>query len=329
MLYFKPMSGEVVCISHKEDADGIGAASLIKQAFGGSTKLVDYTNMMDILEGLKNESLQTLYICDLGLSKAIQDKFIDVLTALRNKGVEITYIDHHDIDETIKKKIESLGVNFVHKTDECTTVHVYNTYKSKLDGNSSFLASIGAITDHMEDKPIASSLIEGFDWLFTLLESTILAYIITSHQKDDEYLVNLVDSLSKSMYPHEILNAFEFVNQQARKITEAIEYIKKNMKLMSNLACVDITGYDVVVVNFVPGLAGKDVGITYKLRPENGIYVLSIRGTKSCKIHLGRLVNTVTTELGGSGGGHEKMCGGSIPKDKIDAFLKRFDSKLA
>src|SRR5437764_91302 len=33
---------KIVCLSHKEDADGIGAASLIRQAFGGETKLVDY-----------------------------------------------------------------------------------------------------------------------------------------------------------------------------------------------------------------------------------------------------------------------------------------------
>ena len=32
---------KVICVSHKEDADGIGAASLIRQAFGGETKLVD------------------------------------------------------------------------------------------------------------------------------------------------------------------------------------------------------------------------------------------------------------------------------------------------
>ena len=318
-----------VCISHKEDADGLGAAALIRQAFGTETILVDYTTMMTELEKLKNDStIKNLYICDLGLSKAIQDQFIEVMTFLRSMKVEITYIDHHAIEENIKIKIQSLGINLIHNIDECTSVHVYEFFKTRLSGNSAFLAACGAITDHMENQPTASSLIEGFDWLFTLLESTILAYVITSHQKDDEYLVNLVDKLSQSSYPHEISDALEFVNHQARQITEAIEYIKKNMKLMSNLAYVDITGYDVVVVNFMPGLSRKDVGLTYKLRPESGVCILSVRGTKSCKIHLGRLINTITTELGGSGGGHEKMCGGSIPKDKIDEFLKRFDSKI-
>ena len=319
-----------VCISHKEDADGLGAAALIRQAFDTETVLVDYTSMMTVLEDLKNDpTIKNLYICDLGLSKSIQDQFVQVLTSLQSREVKITYIDHHVIDGSVKTKIQSLGVNLIHNIDECTTVRVYDTFKTHLSGNSAFLAACGAITDHMEDKPMGSSLIEGFDWLFTLLESSTLAYIITSHQKDDQYLVDLVDKLSKSIYPHEIANSFEFVNQQVKSITNALENIRKNMKIMSNIACVDITGYDVVVVNFVPGLSGKNVGLTYKLRPENGIYVLSVRGTKACKIHLGRLINTVTTELGGSGGGHEKMCGGSVPKDKIDEFLKRFDFRLS
>ena len=33
---------KVICISHKEDADGISSAALIRQAFGGDAILVDY-----------------------------------------------------------------------------------------------------------------------------------------------------------------------------------------------------------------------------------------------------------------------------------------------
>ncbi|NHI02578.1 Phosphoesterase [Candidatus Nitrosotalea sp. TS] len=78
---------KVVCISHKEDADGIGAASLIRQAFGGDTKLVDYPGLMTELEQLRNdESIKTVYICDLGLSKTNQDQFVELLKELRKKA---------------------------------------------------------------------------------------------------------------------------------------------------------------------------------------------------------------------------------------------------
>ena len=41
---------KVICISHKEDADGISSAALIRQAFGGDAMLVDYPGQMEALQ---------------------------------------------------------------------------------------------------------------------------------------------------------------------------------------------------------------------------------------------------------------------------------------
>ncbi|HSD04361.1 MAG TPA: DHHA1 domain-containing protein [Nitrosopumilaceae archaeon] len=321
---------KIVCVSHKEDADGIGAASLIRQAFGGETRLVDYPGLMNELELLKNnESLKTLYICDLGLSKTNQDQFIELLKVLRKKKVSITYIDHHDLDEKLKKKIRALGVKLIHKIDECTTVQVYGAFKSKLTDHSAFLAACSAITDYMEDRPLGSKLLQKFDRQFTLLEATVLTFTITSHQKDNEYLLYLVDELSESKYPHDIPNSFEFARIQAERISGVIQKVKQNMKKMKNLAFMEVTDSGAsMVVNFVLGMSGKDVGVSYKLREDHGIYAVSVRGSRSLKTHLGRIVNPLATELGGSGGGHDKACGAVIPKDKIKIFLKKFNSKL-
>ncbi len=321
---------KVICVSHKEDADGIGAASLIRQAFGGETKLVDYPGLMNELEQLTNEdSLKSLYICDLGLSKTNQDQFVELLKKLRRKSVSVTYIDHHDLEDSIKKKIQYLKVKLIHQINECTTVQVYSAFKSKLNDHSAFLAACSAITDYMEDKPIGSKLLQKFDRQFMLLEATVLTFTITSHQKDSEYLLYLVDELSNSKYPHDIPNAFEFARLQAEKISNIIQKVKENMKKMKNLSYMEVTDSGAsMVVNFVLGMSGKDVGVSYKLREENGVYAVSIRGSKSCQIHLGKIVNVLATELGGSGGGHDKACGAVIPQDKIVTFLKKFNSKL-
>ncbi|MGI0066494.1 MAG: DHH family phosphoesterase, partial [Nitrosotalea sp.] len=189
----------VVCVSHKEDADGISSASLIRKAFGGETKLVDYPGLMNELEALKSdEKLKTLYICDLGLSKSNQDQFVELLKALRKNKVAITYIDHHDIEEPIKKKIKALKVKLIHTINECTTVQVYNAFKSKLSDYGSFLAACAAVTDYMEDRPIGAAQLQRFDRQFVLLEATVLTFTITSHQKDPEFLLYLVDELSDS-----------------------------------------------------------------------------------------------------------------------------------
>jgi RecJ-like exonuclease len=285
---------------------------------------------MNELELLKNnDSLKTLYICDLGLSKTNEDKFVELLGELRKKRVLVTYIDHHDLDEKIRKKITALKVKLIHDISECTTVQVYGAFKSKLNDHSAFLAACSAITDYMEDRPKGSKLLQKFDRQFALLEATVLTFTITSHQKDNEYLLYLVDELSDSKYPHDIPNSFEFARIQAEKISGVIKKVKENMKMMKNLSYMEVTDSGAsMVVNFVLGMSGKDVGVSYKLREEHGIYAVSIRGSKSCKIHLGKIVNVLATELGGSGGGHDKACGAVIPKEKIMIFLKKFNSKL-
>ncbi len=320
----------VVCVSHKEDADGISSASLIRKAFGGETKLVDYPGLMNELEALKSdEKLKTLYICDLGLSKSNQDQFVELLKALRKNKVAITYIDHHDIEEPIKKKIKALKVKLIHTINECTTVQVYDAFKSKLSDYGSFLAACAAVTDYMEDRPIGAAQLQRFDRQFVLLEATVLTFTITSHQKDPEFLLYLVDELSDSKYPHQINNTFEFARVQAERISGVIQKVKDNMKKMKNLSYMEVTDSGAsMAVNFVLGLSGKEVGVSYKLREEQGIYAVSVRGAKSCKIHLGRIVNQLATELGGSGGGHDKACGAVIPKDKMATFLKKFNAKL-
>ena len=46
----KPIKTKTVCLSHKEDADGICSAALIREAFGGDAVLVDYPGQMAALE---------------------------------------------------------------------------------------------------------------------------------------------------------------------------------------------------------------------------------------------------------------------------------------
>ena len=322
---------KILCVSHKEDADGISAAALIKQAFGGDTVLVDYPGMMDALSKIKeNERLRTLFICDVGLSQKNQDEFIELLAHLRKNRIKITYIDHHDLDTKIIKQIEKLKVKVIHDINECTTVQVYDAFKSKLDDHAMFVAACAAVTDYMEDRPKGSKLLQIFDRQFALINATVLTFNITGHQKDSDYLLYLVDELAESRYPHEIPNTFEFAQIQVTKLASIILQVKKSTKKMKNLAYMEVMDSGASgAVNFVLGLSGKDIGVAYKERTEKGIYAVSIRGSKSCKFHLGKIVNPLATFLGGSGGGHDKACGAVIPKDELKKFLKEFNARLS
>ncbi len=326
----KSTRSKVVCLSHKEDADGISSAALIREAFGGDSVLVDYPGQMEALEQIAaDEKLKTLFICDLGLSKKNQDQFVEILAQLRKKKVSITYIDHHDLDSQIIKQLEKLKVKMIHDINECTTVQVYDKFKSKLSDHASFVAACAAITDYMEDRPIGSKLLQIYDRQFALINATVLTYNIVGHQKDPDYLLYLVEELSESKFPFEIPNTFEFAQIQVAKLAEMIAKVKKGMKTMKNLGYMEILDAGASgAVNFVLGLSGKDVGIAYKERVDHGIYAVSVRGSKSCKVHLGKLTNNLATSLGGSGGGHDKACGAVIPKAKIKTFIKEFNKLL-
>jgi len=319
-----------MCLSHKEDTDGISSAALIRQAFGGDTMLVDYPGQMKGLEQVaRDEKLKTLFICDLGLSKKNQDEFVQILSDLRKRKVSITYIDHHDIDSKIFKQLEKIGVKMEHNINECASVLVYNKFKSKLSDSAAFIAACAAITDYMEDRPIGSKLLQIFDRQFAQINATVLTYNIVGHQKDPDYLLYLVEELSESKYVHEIPNAFEFAQIQVEKLAKIMTEVKKNLKIMRNLGYMEISNSGASgAANFVLGFSGKEVGVAFKERVDHGIYAVSVRGSKNCKLHLGRIINILATDLGGSGGGHNKACGAVIPKSKIKIFLKEFNKKL-
>ena len=286
--------------------------------------------MVDALELLRNDKkLKKLFICDLGLNKQINDNFVELLTELRKKRVSVTYIDHHDIDSKVITKLKKIKVKLIHNISECTSVLVYDTFKKKLSEHSSFIAACGAITDYMENKPLASKLLQMYDRQFALVNATVLTYNIVGHQKDPDYLLYLVDELSESKFPHEIPNTYEFAQIQVGKLAEIMSKVRKSMKVSKNLAHMEVLDSGASgAVNFVLGFSGKDVGVAYKERVDKGIYAVSVRGSPSCKTHLGRLVSSVAADLGGSGGGHDRACGAVIPKEKMKKFLREMNSKL-
>jgi RecJ-like exonuclease len=217
----------------------------------------------------------------------------------------------------------------IHNINECTTVLAYDKFKTKLSDHAAFIAACAAITDYMEDRPLGSKLLQIFDRQFALISATVLTYNIVGHQKDPDYLLYLVEELSESKYPHEIPNTYEFAQIQVEKLAKMITKVKKDMKTMKNFGYMELSDSGASgAVNFVLGLSGKDVGVAFKERVDHGIYAVSVRGSKNCKAHLGRIINDLATDLGGSGGGHNKACGAVIPKAKIKTFLKEFNKKL-
>jgi single-stranded DNA-specific DHH superfamily exonuclease len=325
-----------ICISHREDVDGISSAALIKIAFDVNTiVLLDYANMIKTLRNMVSNiydgtnRIDQLFICDLGLSKKNENEFVKILKEIIEAKCKVTYIDHHDLDKKILADLKRNGVKLVHSTDECTSIHIYNKYKRKFSSYSAFLAAAAALTDYLERRPIASNLVSRFDRQFLMLEATALSYMISSSQHDIDFLMKIVDDLSQEKYPHDIEGGFLRAERHARKVLTVVKSIEDSIRLGKNLAYVQINSElpSSMVVNFVLGASGKPVALVYKTKEDINSCIISIRGSNECKVHLGRIVNSLSSTLSGSGGGHEKACGAVIPKEKFSEFIKQLDKK--
>lgn len=326
------MSG--VCISHKEDVDGICSAAVVKAAFDISKViLVDYANLISRLEktAAMLDNIEQLFICDLGLSKKNEQKFAELLDRIVSAGTEVIYIDHHDISKETLHTLKKADVTLIRTIEECTSMQAYTKYKKKLPEHAAFLAAMGALTDYMENKPLASAIVSRFDRQFLMLESTALSYMISANQHDDAFLIKIVETLSKMKYPHDIKGGFEIAEKFAKKVANAVESIQESVVKLDNIAyapsVVELSSS--MVVNFVLGSSGKPVAMVYKLKDDIKSYVLSIRASADCKVHLGRLTNEFASELGGSGGGHDRACGAVIPKANLQKFIETLNKKIS
>ena len=328
----------IVCLSHKEDVDGISSAALIKAVFKTKSVivLVDYANIIQNLQKLALSSAterrtDRFFVCDLGLSKKNERKFLEIVGKIVSSGSKVTYIDHHDLSMETALALKNLGVVLIHTVEECTSIQVYNKFKKKLKSHAAFFAAAGALTDYMENKPIATSIVSRFDRQFLMLEATALSYMISASQHDSKFLGRIVDTLADMKYPHEIEDGFSIAEKYAKKVSEAVKKIEESTVRMDNLAYMqgnlDLSAS--MIVNSVLGASERPVAMVYKLKGDINSYIISIRGSKDCKPHLGRLVNDIASDIGGSGGGHDKACGAVIPKDKLDQFIQILNKSIA
>ena len=390
----------LVCLSHREDVDGILSAALIKAAFKSNrtqTVLADYANILSRLQKIadnstadaahllksnftktnapslspaslknnegsslsitesryirneskgentnenadapenklrKKDQLKRLFICDLGLSKKTQGKFVHIVKEIIFKGIKVTYFDHHDISAEVKKELKESGVTLIHSVEECTSVQIYNKFKNKLNSHAAFFAASAALTDYLETRPLASTIVSRYDRQFLMLEATALSYMISSNQHNEDFLLKAVDTMADMKYPHEIEGGFDIAEQYAKKVAEGVRAVQGSIVTKKNVAYTqsvsDLSAS--VIVNFVLGISEKPVAMVYRLKEDIGSYIISIRASNTCPVHLGRIVNEVASNMGGSGGGHEKACGAVVPKDKLEEFIDAIDRSVA
>jgi RecJ-like exonuclease len=314
------------CISHVKDVDGVASAALVVAAKGGTFSLTDYDDLLKEIDSVP-ASATGVTICDLGTNASNFDEFVARVGALA-KRLPVVYIDHHYLTDEAKKKIVGAGVELHHDVDDCSAVLTYLTYKGGLPPAARLLALYGAVTDYMDGSARASRMMETFDRQFVLLESTILSYALAKNGRDLGYPDMLVKELALMKAPHSIDDVGKDALEQAEVIRKLAEEVKSKGTRLGKLAYMkteeSATGN---VAKLLIGAFDVQLGVAYKEK-TGGIAEFSLRSTSESKIHLGKEIGLIAQKHGGSGGGHERAAGCSVPSAEIHGLLADLERRM-
>ena len=307
------------CISHRKDVDGLGSGSLAVAATGGQIVLADYDDLVQSLRRIPDDA-DRVVISDLGADSADFPLFLAEIERL-SRHAKVTYVDHHFMSDEVKRKVEETGVQLVHDTAECASMLTYRTFKDLLPDRAKLVALYGAVTDYMDDAPMAKRMMERTERHFVLLEATLLSSALGNRGDEDGYPEALVGELSKMKHPHEIEGVPEAAVAQLVKEAHLAEEVKAAAKRKGRLAYVVMGGYSTSIVSkVVLGAFDVMVGVAMKEK-QAGWYEVSLRSVSESKLHLGQAIGKIAAQLGGSGGGHMRAAGCRIPTSRAEEMI--------
>ena len=313
------------CLSHRKDVDGLGSGSLAVAATGGEILLTDYDDMVENLRRIPDDA-ERVVISDLGADSADFPQFLAEIKRIA-AGAKVTYIDHHFLSEEAERKLKRTGIQLVHNVRECASILTYETFKDILPEEARLIALYGAVTDYMDDSPVARKMMERSERHFVLLEATMLSFALGNHGDEGGYPETLVRELAKMKNPHEIEGVPESALAQLAKEASLGEEVKAGGVKKGKLAYIVIENNSTSIVSkVILGAFDVRVGVALKQK-QPGWYEVSLRSTSDCKIHLGRTIGKIAARLGGSGGGHRRAAGCRVPSSRMEEMISALVKK--
>ena len=314
------------CVSHRKDIDGLASASMSVAATGGKLILSDYDDMVDNLRKVPDDA-DRVVVTDLGADSADFPLFLKEMQRIA-KHAKVTYIDHHYMSEAAKRKLRKAGIQVVHDVRECASMLTYKTFGGELPEQARLNALCGAVTDYMDDSPMAKKLMEKGDRHFVLLEATMLSLALGNRAEEPGYPESVVAELASMKHPHDMAGVPEAAVRQLAKEATLGDEVKKWGTKMGRLAYMVTTQFSTGnVAKLLIGAFDVPVGVSMKEK-NPGWYEVSLRGTSECRVHLGRTIAKVVGRMGGSGGGHRKAAGCRVPTSRADEMLKALSKKV-
>jgi len=295
-------------------------------ATGGKIILTDYDDFVDNLRKVPDDA-NSLVITDVGADSADFPLYLDEIKRIA-RHAKVTHIDHHYMSPSAKSQVRKVGVRLVHDVTECASMLTYKTFKQVLPERARLIALCGAVTDYMDDSPMARRLMEQGDRHFVLLEATLLSEALGLKGAEEGFPEMVVGELAKMKHPHEIRGIPEAAIEQLKREAHLGEVVKERGRKVGHLAYMVTDEYSTgSVAKLLIGAFEVPVGVAMR-EQQQGWYEVSLRSTSEARIHLGKTIGRISARLGGSGGGHRKAAGCRIPVSEADEMLKALATKV-
>ena len=321
---------DVICLSHREDPDGIVSAVLIKHLFNAEIYLVDYAELLIELKKIaKNKNLSKLFICDFSITPNIQSEFMVLLEDLSKQNIPITYFDHHKISNELRQKLNELKIDLINSETDCSSAIIFNHHEKNIEPYFTFLTSCASITDNLENGPIGKKIISKYEKMYLYLNSSILWFHIRNNQNNPSKLYQIVDNLADKKSPYEILDDYSSLKSHLKILENKYVNIQKNTISFENFNCIEISdGKFSDNADKLLATSNKNISLVYKKNNKDMSVDLVILSNDESEKNLGSVINSISKKFNGAGGGDKRKSAAVIPQKYFENFLNELDSNL-
>ena len=311
-----PRGSRVFCISHKDDADGLASAALVRCATHCRFALAGYEDIEKVLADTPR-GLDWLVVTDLGLDE--KPELIDDLLALAK---HMLYVDHHRLLTKTKRTLRRGDAVIRHSTRDCTSVLVWDYFRKHLPEKAVNLAGYGVMTDPPVSGVLTREVLLKTSWNLTAYEGHLLALALSSHKCTNGLRGEIVRRLASLQMPHEMPAVRRLADEQASQMTAIQKRLYDRAKVKGRVAIARAgrlaLGTSAELLLGVPNVVASAV---YDTAGSASRTRVSVRGTDECSHHLGRLMLRIGRRVGGAGGGHMLAAGAMVPTSRLEEFF--------
>jgi len=299
------------------DCDGMCSAALVLAARPSSN--VFFTKPSKILEDLRGiRDYERVVICDIAVPETRTEDVLATLRELSSSSRDLLYIDHHPLPEGFVAPDF-----FIHSTRACAAELTYREFRCQIPKDMSRIAIYGAIGDYIDNTELIQLLLLDWDKRTLYFESGLLNQGLDNIRHDYDFKRRVVAELSRNMLPSSDDALARAAIEQTFHEEEMRNEIAKQVKTLGKIAYVlNIKGSLGKAAIYARAETGLKIGIAGEEEGES--IDMSLRTTEE-GMDLNRVLRRVAPSFGGTGGGHPKAAGATIPADKFQLFIKALD----